>query len=874
MQEESVKKLFFLVAGGVALVVAAITASPASAVVWTQASNPAQSFNPSIAICIGVGTTNPNSPGVACSGTETLLLGAAPTVTTAVRLPGGTRQSLVFGYVGPGWRWEGHGLAAVGTGVTVGGIKSSIDLFCDGSIDVFSDGSSTGDPATDALSSGTFVLEPAVTKTTAWDTTSGPGDQPNEEFLDKVLPTDTSIMDREYRSLALADTVFLPGPVSNPITPNAPINSIGMSLDWTGNNTLLTATFLAGGVASPGTSKNCLDSPQNSISTASGAIAGNPARAGGGAGADADANGVDDNTGYYPRWSVFVSALDVVNSDLQGTLILNCKYVSANFPGGASEVAAPGGSDSDGDCLEDAATAEPGRPTDTDDTVSDVDGDGIVDGIEVAWGSSPPFIKTETNLTVIAGPFAPGALGVVLTVDSTTGLSVGDRVDVYDGAGNWVSILVTALTATSITGDVEKTSSGGAEGPFPIGSVVAFQPGIVVNGSPTYAGDLPDMDGDLRSDLEELMATGNNLSNPTKADTDGDGVNDGGIAWDDNDDGTPDVILGAGSMQTLAGGGSSPAKVYASFHIPGGTKTPTEGDNCTNIANPLQENSDSGRPAGTGTADRTNPDEDSTGDACESDNDNDGLNDLAELINKYNAPGPNCSISTGTAAVTDATKADTDGDRQRDGVECQEGLNPLDSASKHSLTSCSVGPLALESCGSDNDGIGLKTERIERTTGINQAEGSGLACGAGQLCDIDLGRVATDGNVLGTSNIGESDKDSDADGIDDGIEYFIWGTSPANMDSDADGCPDGIEIVSVDGLSGAATGCQVGFNDFTTLLAVFNTNSASGTWNNTSAPLGGKYVDWTGDNAVGFPDFLLLLSMYNKNVPSTDAVEP
>jgi hypothetical protein len=94
------------------------------------------------------------------------------------------------------------------------------------------------------------------------------------------------------------------------------------------------------------------------------------------------------------------------------------------------------------------------------------------------------------------------------------------------------------------------------------------------------------------------------------------------------------------------------------------------------------------------------------------------------------------------------------------------------------------------------------------------------------------------------------------------------------MDSDADGCPDGIEIVSVDGLSGAATGCQVGFIDFTTLLAVFNTNSASGTWNNTSAPLGGKYVDWTGDNAVGFPDFLLLLSMYNKNVPSTDAVEP
>jgi hypothetical protein len=83
------------------------------------------------------------------------------------------------------------------------------------------------------------------------------------------------------------------------------------------------------------------------------------------------------------------------------------------------------------------------------------------------------------------------------------------------------------------------------------------------------------------------------------------------------------------------------------------------------------------------------------------------------------------------------------------------------------------------------------------------------------------------------------------------------------MDTDADGCADGIEIISVDG------DCAVGFPDFLALLSKWNTNSASGTWNDTGSSAGGKYLDTDGSNAVDFGDFLTMLQMWNKSVNTT-----
>jgi hypothetical protein len=699
---------------------------------------------------------------------------------------------LVFSYVGPGWRFPGNGLVApVDDGsVVAGGIKSTIDLFCNGSFDIFAKPGGGGVPSTDPLTDDTkFPYEDATVRTTTWTALTGPADQPDETFLDRVLPPD-SIMDRRYRTRALATSVYLPMGAGQSINPNAPINSIGVVPSWS-PNTLLAATFLAGGAASPGTSKLCLDSPQNSISFTSAAsggtgLAGNPLAAG----ADANANSRDDNTGYYARWAVFVSALDVVNGELQGVLVNNCKYVSANFPALSSQVAPPVGSDDDGDCLEDGATEEPGRSgfVDSNDADADQDDDGIVDGIEVAWGSCP-------NLTFV---FTVGAHGF------------------------------------------------------------AFDCSTVVNAT--------DTDADGRSDLEELMATGNNLSNPRNVDTDGDGDNDGGIGWDLDDNGSPDTTLPVGNMQALAGGATAAAKDHAAFQIVGGTIRPFEGDNCTNIVNGSQANSDSERPGGAGTKDQTNPDEDTTGDACETDNDNDGFNDIAELTNLVETTGsgpaaPACRQTAGGAFAAGATTTgdeDSDGDRVLDGAECQEGRNPVDGAEKPAINSpCTTGQ--LESCESDGDGIGELTEAIERTTGINQISALSLSCGSGQLCDIDLGRAAQDATVAGTTNNGRADFDSDSDGLRDGVEYYVWGTSPANMDTDADGCPDGVEVFSVNDNN-----CEAGFTDFLGLLNVYGDNSLAVDWLSTTGSMGGVYYDWDGTNDVGFPDFLALLNVYGK----------
>jgi hypothetical protein len=327
-------------------------------------------------------------------------------------------------------------------------------------------------------------------------------------------------------------------------------------------------------------------------------------------------------------------------------------------------------------------------------------------------------------------------------------------------------------------------------------------------------------------------------------------------------------------MESLFGGASGPAKVHAAFQISGNTQRAFEGDNCTNISNASQANVDSGRPT---TGDRTNADEDTTGDACDNDNDNDGMNDLAEPLNNWvtGFVAASCRITGGgsyVAAATDPTKKDSDGDRVIDGSECQEGKNPNDALSQPPNGSCTTSTGTsyqgsntpyIESCGSDIDGIGIKTERIERTTGINQAEGSSLSCGSGQLCNIDGGRAAAPGNLAGDASNGDLDGDSDADGLGDAKEYHIWGTSPANMDSDGDGCNDGIEVISTDGV------CDVAFGDFVNILSKWNTTSLSANWNDSGGSPGGKYMDYDGSNSLGFGDFVIVLQMWNKSQAAT-----
>jgi hypothetical protein len=181
-------------------------------------------------------------------------------------------------------------------------------------------------------------------------------------------------------------------------------------------------------------------------------------------------------------------------------------------------------------------------------------------------------------------------------------------------------------------------------------------------------------------------------------------------------------------------------------------------DNCRNVSNPGQENADAAIdngpdiPGNDITVPNGDPN-DTEGDVCETDGDidNDWMLDTGtNLI--LGIPGEDVGCGSGP---TNALKADTDGDTVVDGAECLLGSDPNNPASK---------PPAQPSGDSDKDGLPASVEAL-----------------------------------FGSS---DANRDTDGDGISDGVEVKGWATSPTSTDTDGDssgndGCQDDKEIVSV-----------------------------------------------------------------------------
>ena len=163
-----------------------------------------------------------------------------------------------------------------------------------------------------------------------------------------------------------------------------------------------------------------------------------------------------------------------------------------------------------------------------------------------------------------------------------------------------------------------------------------------------------------------------------------------------------------------------------------------DADNCPYVYNPAQTNTNAqtidNAPVVAGD-DVTNPYGDAVGDACDSDDDNDWLDDVDEA-----------------AVGADPLDRDSDGDRVLDGAEVLLGSNPLD-------------PDSRPSC-----------------AGI-----------------VDDDRDCLPAHVEAAFGSSDAIKDTDGDGINDGIEVKGWGTSPVAGDSDGDGCDDDKEIADVNG---------------------------------------------------------------------------
>jgi hypothetical protein len=210
------------------------------------------------------------------------------------------------------------------------------------------------------------------------------------------------------------------------------------------------------------------------------------------------------------------------------------------------------------------------------------------------------------------------------------------------------------------------------------------------------------------------------------------------------------VLVVGGS--DVADAPSEAAEVYAAA-LPDDNDGVLAGiDNCPFVANPSQANADAAPVVTAGApADASRPRSDGFGDACDSDDDGDGLSDLAESLLDL-AP-----YAAGCAGATSASVpflVDSDSDLTVDGAECVLGTDPTDTNSK---------PSPVQPGDPDLDGLPTSLEQL-----------------------------------IGSN---PNNADTDGDGITDGIEYRGYATFPTLADSDGDGCTDGAEIASVDGSS-------------------------------------------------------------------------
>jgi N-acetylneuraminic acid mutarotase len=186
-----------------------------------------------------------------------------------------------------------------------------------------------------------------------------------------------------------------------------------------------------------------------------------------------------------------------------------------------------------------------------------------------------------------------------------------------------------------------------------------------------------------------------------------------------------------------------PSSVAMSGALPDadGDGVPDASDNCATIANPSQANADSNVTLlpGAVSDDATWPASDAFGDACDSDDDNDGLVDATETS------GPPCP---GATAPTSSTLRDSDGDRRLDGAECALGSDPADVSSV---------PASIIPPDVDADGLPDPLDPAD------------------------------------------ADVDADDDGVRDGIEFRFYGSDVQAQNRDGDRCHDGREVAGVDG---------------------------------------------------------------------------
>ena len=354
-----------------------------------------------------------------------------PIVDTAfTEIIRGERLGQTWVYSSPGFQVAQDG--DIPDETVVGGVIAKQDVNCDST--------SPADVDVYAKSSGVNDAYDWLEKTTA--VTGTP-----DEFLKSIMPPFPFLLRHE----ASMDNLWKFGTTATAVSPPERLNTVYSSIPWSPGAGALVATTRQGGspVFPSAAGYVCVDSPQTTTSTTT--VYSNPALKG-----DANSDSIDDATGLYPRWAAFQSDPDdrksrqsppSIASDtgyVERIVQLQCYWLDedgcwkdeaktescdTNGDGYIGpqesmqdyELAQMGGIstvDPDSDCLIDPTLAQPGQaeditpyPTDTCTALpysaepnvitytkaQDNDCDGLVDGIELAWGSDPLLTDTDSD---------------------------------------------------------------------------------------------------------------------------------------------------------------------------------------------------------------------------------------------------------------------------------------------------------------------------------------------------------------------------------------------------------------------------------------------------------------------------------------------